>query len=121
MSSYSVEHGGVQDNVRRLDTAAEDIGTARSQIPAMCPVPDAFGGEDAGPAFAKFLDAWQDEARTIQAAIGEIADKLRVTTNNYALAEDSATAGVHRAAGPGATAPAGVAAGSSHSGPSPFG
>jgi hypothetical protein len=121
MSSYSVKRDGVQENVRKLDAAAEDIGAARSRIPNYCPVPDVFGGEDSGPAFARFMSAWQDEARTLQAAIEEIADKLRVTSSGYGLAEHSASAGLSEAVGAGGTAPAMTAAGSSRPAPSPFG
>jgi hypothetical protein len=121
MSSYSVERDGVQENVRKLDAAAEDIGTARSQIPSFCPIPDVFGGEDSGPAFASFMSAWQDETKTLQAAIEEIVGRLRVTSTGYGLAEHSASARLSEAVGAGRTAPAAAPAGGSQPAPSPFG
>jgi uncharacterized protein YukE len=120
VSTYSVDSSGYQQNVRHLDAAAEDIGTAASQMPGeQCSVYDVYGGEDSGPAFERCVTAWHDEADVLRSALDEIANKLRVTGNNYGLAEDYAAGRVHGAAtvtgGP-APAPAAPA-----SDPSPFG
>jgi uncharacterized protein YukE len=121
VSTYSVDSSGYQQNVRHLDAAAEDIGSAASQMPGeQCSVYDVYGGEDSGPAFERCVTAWHEEAGVLRSALEEIANKLRVTGNNYGLAEDSAVLRLHGAARvserPPADAPAGTA-----SDPSPFG
>lgn len=124
VSTYSVDPSGYQQNVRHLDAAAEDIGTAASQIPGeQCSSYDVYGGEDSGPAFERCVTAWHDEATVLGSALEEIANKLRVTSNNYGLAEDAGIARLQAAAGAGAAGvrPAVTASSGAVSEPSPFG
>lgn len=117
VSTYSVDSSGYQENVRQLDAAAEDIGTAASQMPGeQCSLYDVYGGTDSGPAFERCVTAWHDEADVLRSALEEIADKLRITGNNYGAAEHSALQRVHSAAPTGGQVPA-----AAPSEPSPFG
>ncbi|MEV5883035.1 type VII secretion target [Streptomyces sp. NPDC052020] len=120
MSTYSVDSSGYQHNIRHLDAAAGDIGTAASRMPGeQCSVYDVYGGEDSGPAFERCVTAWHDEADVLRSALEEIANKLRVTGNDYGSAEDFAAGRVHGAAAV-TGRPAGVPAAPA-SDPSPFG
>ena len=122
-AGYTIKQEETDDSARELDKAARDLGAVLGRLPApQCSSPAAFGGEEAAPAYDNFVEAWLKEGKVLQAALEEIADKLRVTTNNYRSAEHEAIGGLSSAAGLGAGAEAagGVGTGAAP-GVNPFG
>lgn len=98
-SGYGLRAGGVEGAARKLDTAADELGTVKRTIPQeQCSLPEAFGGEEAAPAYDDFTGAWQREAGLLRDALREISAKLRVTQRNYRAAEHGAEDALRRAA-----------------------
>lgn len=88
----------------KLDRAGDDVGDIRKAVDdQMCYSTDTLGGSDSGPAYDGFADAWQAEAKTLEAALHELADKVRVSKQNYQGADHDATLGLRSAAGGGPT------------------
>lgn len=113
-SGYAIKESGTESSASELDSAAGQLASVQKSVPQQsCSRPESFGGEDAAPAFDNFAGAWQREAGVLRDALGEIAKKLRTTTNNYGAADHSAVSGLRHAA---AAAPAPSGAGST-----PFG
>ncbi|RAJ70063.1 hypothetical protein K378_01224 [Streptomyces sp. Amel2xB2] len=94
----------------KLDSAGDDVGgIAKSVDSQMCYAPDVLGGSDSGPAYENFAAAWQAEAKTLEAALHELADKVRVSKRSYEGADGDAVRGLHSAgAGAGGGSPAGT-------------
>jgi uncharacterized protein YukE len=81
---YHVSHSGMSGQAKELDGCGDDAGTiCKSVSPTMCYSSDALGGSDSGPAFNKFAAAWEAEARTLEKALHELADKVRLAKNSY--------------------------------------
>jgi uncharacterized protein YukE len=81
---YHVKSGGMSDQAKELDGAGDDMGKIRKAIdPALCYTQDALGGPDAAAAFNAFAAAWEDEARTLESALHELADKVRLSKGAY--------------------------------------
>ncbi|MGI5260997.1 hypothetical protein [Streptomyces angustmyceticus] len=104
----------------KLDSAGDDTGDIKSAIAdAVRFDDDMLGGSDSGPAYRSFSSAWQNEAKTLESALHELADKVRASRANYGRTDDEVRAQVSSAAGAGdsqvSTRPAPV------TGPSPFG
>ncbi|NLU69170.1 type VII secretion target [Streptomyces sp. HNM0574] len=101
---YEVQKGGMAEEAGRLDRAGDDVGRIRKAVEdEACYTPETLGGPDSGPAYERFSAAWQAEARTLEAALHELADKVRVSSRNYAGADDDARAGLRAASGDGLT------------------
>ncbi len=114
MSGYEVRESGMSAEAGKLDRAGDDVGRIRKAVEdQMCYTPDALGGSDSGPAYDDFADAWQAEARTLEAALHELAGKVRVSKQNYRGADDAAVLGLRSApdGGTPAAAPAPAAGG----------
>ncbi|WP_018548259.1 hypothetical protein [Streptomyces sp. LaPpAH-108] len=75
---YTVR-SGLTGQAKELDGAGDDAGTIRGAVaPALCYPDDTLGGPDAGAA------AWEAEARTLEDALHELADKVRLSKGAYA-------------------------------------
>ncbi|MEU0008961.1 hypothetical protein ABZ079_33040 [Streptomyces sp. NPDC006314] len=81
---YTVK-SGVSGQAKELDGAGKDAGKIRKAIqPALCYMDDALGGPDAAAAFNAYAAAWETEARTLESALHELADKVRLAKGAYA-------------------------------------
>jgi uncharacterized protein YukE len=108
---YEIRKDGMSAEAEKLDRAGDDVGDIRKAVDdQMCYTPDALGGSDAGPAYDAFAAAWQAEARTLEAALHELAGKVRVSKQNYQGADIDAVRGLDSAAG-GVPAPVPVGSG----------
>ncbi|SDP75881.1 hypothetical protein SAMN04487981_13810 [Streptomyces sp. cf386] len=101
---YDVQRSGMSSEADKLDRAGDDTGNIRTAISALpCYSSDALGGSDSGPAYTRFAAAWQAEAKVLEEALHELADKVRVSSQAYGGAEQQAVAGLRSAvAGSGA-------------------
>ncbi|MFM9366677.1 hypothetical protein [Streptomyces sp. Da 82-17] len=98
-AGYGIRASQVSAAAGKLDTAANELDTIKSIIPADLDMPPAvLGGEEAAPAFNACADAWQRQATVLRDALREISGKLTTTTNNYTAAEQDAEAQLRRAA-----------------------
>jgi uncharacterized protein YukE len=80
---YQVK-SGVSGQAAELDGAGDDTGKIRKAVdPAMCYASDALGGADAAQAFNAYAAAWETEARTLESALHELADKVRLAKGAY--------------------------------------
>lgn len=108
---YRLRTGAMDSEARTLDTAGDDVGAiARAVKDTACYTSDALGGSDAGPAYNNFAGDWQAEAKVLESALHELADKVRVSKANYQGAEHASIRGMSAAGGEGLTtmpAPAG--------------
>ena len=92
---YHVKSGGMSDQAKELDGAGDDMGKIRKAIdPALCYTQDALGGPDAAAAFNAFAAAWEDEARTLESALHELADKVRLSKGAYGGSDGLVDTGV---------------------------
>ncbi|MEU8781678.1 type VII secretion target [Streptomyces sp. NPDC048637] len=119
-SGYHVQQGGMDAEADKLDSAGDDTGDIKSAIAdAVRFDDDMLGGSDSGPAYRSFSTAWQDEAKTLESALHELAGKVRASRSNYDQADHEVITQVNSAAGAGgspvSTRPAPA------TGPSPFG
>ncbi|WP_404816566.1 hypothetical protein [Streptomyces thermolineatus] len=100
---YSIRSEGAGRQAGDLDKAADDIGDAKKAVEdGVCYAPATFGGPDSGAAYNAFSAAWQAEARTIENALREQADKIRVSTANYDAADKGVIGSMNAAASAGA-------------------
>ncbi|MFF1448556.1 hypothetical protein ACFVYF_10435 [Streptomyces sp. NPDC058274] len=80
---YQVK-AGMSGPAKELDGAGDQAGKIRTAVtPAMCYSADALGGSDASAAFNSFATAWQAEARTLESALHELGDKVRLAKGAY--------------------------------------
>ncbi|KUM67267.1 hypothetical protein AQI70_36325 [Streptomyces curacoi] len=101
----------MDSEAQALDTAGDDVGAiARAVKDTACYTWDALGGSDAGPAYDNFAGDWQAEAKVLESALHELADKVRLSKANYQGAERASIRGMSAAGGEGVStmpAPAG--------------
>ncbi|GAA3820056.1 hypothetical protein GCM10022403_061890 [Streptomyces coacervatus] len=115
---YRIDASGMDGEAGKLDRAGTDVGAIRKAVEDhMCYTPDALGGSDSGPAYDNFAAAWQAEAKTLEAALHELADKVGTSQRNYESADHDTILALHSAGADGGltTMPAPAAA-SAHSG-----
>ncbi|ANP57171.1 uncharacterized protein YukE [Streptomyces griseochromogenes] len=75
---------GMSGQAKELDGAGDDTGRIRKAIePGLCYTDDALGGPDSAAAFNAYAAAWEAEAKTLQAALHELADKVRGSKGAY--------------------------------------
>ncbi|MGW0282627.1 hypothetical protein ACWDXT_05900 [Streptomyces sp. NPDC003236] len=80
---YTVR-SGVSGQAKELDGAGDDTGKIRKVIaPGLCYTDEALGGPDAATAFNAYAAAWEAEARTLESALNELADKVRLAKGAY--------------------------------------
>jgi uncharacterized protein YukE len=105
---YRLQPSAMDSEAQTLDTAGDDVGAiARAVKDTACYTSDALGGSDAGPAYNSFAGDWQAEAKVLESALHELADKVRVSKANYQGAEHASVRGMSAADGEGlATIPA---------------
>ena len=85
---YRIQASGMDGEAGTLDRAGDDVGAIRKAVEDhMCYSPDALGGSDSGPAYDNFAAAWQAEAKTLEAALHELADKVGISRQNYVNAD----------------------------------
>lgn len=85
---YRVQKGGMDAEADKLDRAGDDTGDIGAALQEqLCYTPDALGGSDSGPAFNNFSEAWQAEAKVLESALHELADKVRISKANYQAAD----------------------------------
>ncbi|MDO0909379.1 WXG100 family type VII secretion target [Streptomyces sp. DT2A-34] len=108
---YRVQTSAMDSEAQTLDKAGDDVGAiARAVKDTACYTLDVLGGSDAGPAYNNFAGDWQAEAKVLESALHELADKVRVSKANYQGAEHASIRGMSAASGEGVTtmpAPAG--------------
>lgn len=98
-TGYGVRTAEVGGSAGKLDKAADELDSVKSAIPQeQCSSPEAFGGEEAAPAYDNFAGAWQREATVLRDALREISRKLNTTTRAYGAAEHGAEGALRRAA-----------------------
>ncbi|MFE1882519.1 WXG100 family type VII secretion target [Streptomyces diastatochromogenes] len=86
---YTVR-SGMSGQAKELDDAGDDAGHIRTAIsPALCYTQDALGGSEASEAFNAFAAAWQSDAATLESALHELADKVRLSKGAYAGSDHS--------------------------------
>ncbi|MEU2154667.1 hypothetical protein ABZ532_06530 [Streptomyces sp. NPDC019396] len=84
MDGYQVGHKGMSGQAGELDGSGDDVGKIRKAITnAMCYPQDTLGGCDTGPAFEAFSAAWEAETKVLEAALHELADKIRLSSQAY--------------------------------------
>ncbi|NBE54684.1 WXG100 family type VII secretion target [Streptomyces boluensis] len=99
-SGYRVQQGGMDDQAQKLDAAGDDVGAiARAVKDTACYGNDVLGGSDAGPAYNNFAGDWQAEAKVLESALHELADKIRTSKANYRGAENAAIRDMSAAGG----------------------
>jgi uncharacterized protein YukE len=99
-SGYEIQQSGMAGEAGKLDRAGDDVGDIRKAVDMqVCYTTDALGGTDSGPAYNEFAAAWQAEARVLEAALHELADKVRLSKQNYQGADAFAMSGLQSAAG----------------------
>lgn len=80
---YTVK-SGMSGQAKELDAAGDDAGKIREAIqPGMCYVDDVLGGPDAAAAFNAYAAAWEAEAKALESALHELADKVRLSKGAY--------------------------------------
>ncbi|MFD3474482.1 hypothetical protein [Streptomyces sp. NPDC058695] len=81
---YQVGHKGMPGQAGELDGAGRDVGKIGKAIAGtMCYSQDALGGADTAPAFNTFAAAWEAETKVLEAALHELADKVRLSSRAY--------------------------------------
>ncbi|MFB6672896.1 hypothetical protein ACFVDQ_13940 [Streptomyces sp. NPDC057684] len=81
---YQVGHKGMSGQAGELDGAGNDVGKIGKAIAStMCYSQDALGGSDTAPAFNTFAAAWEAETKVLEAALHELADKVRLSSRAY--------------------------------------
>ncbi|MFE6618256.1 WXG100 family type VII secretion target [Streptomyces sp. NPDC057740] len=101
---YRLQTSAMDSEAQTLDTAGDDVGViARAVKDTACYTSDALGGSDAGPAYNNFAGDWQAEAKVLESALHELADKVRVSKANYQGAEHATIRGMSAAGGDGVT------------------
>ncbi|MCD9880732.1 hypothetical protein [Streptomyces guryensis] len=75
------------------------LAAARRGDPAgNWPKPDPFSPHsDSGPAYDNFAAAWQSEAKTLEAALHEFADKVGISQRKYESADHETILALHSA------------------------
>ncbi|MET9512452.1 type VII secretion target [Streptomyces flavidovirens] len=110
---YRVQKGGMAAEADKLDRAGDDAGDIGAALQEqLCYTPDALGGSDSGPAFNNFSAAWQAEAKVLESALHELADKVRISKANYHGADIQAMNDLQAGGGGLTTMPAPAPAGS---------
>ncbi|OIK07195.1 hypothetical protein [Streptomyces monashensis] len=80
---YTVK-SGMSGQAKELDAAGDDAGKIGQAIqPGMCYMDDALGGHDAAAAFNAYAAAWEAEAKALESALHELADKVRLSKGAY--------------------------------------
>ncbi|WP_405615232.1 type VII secretion target [Streptomyces sp. NBC_00076] len=81
---FGVEKSGLTGQAKQLNDAGDDAGTIRTAIDSRaCYSTETLGGADSAAAFNSYAGAWTAEARTIEDALHELADKLRLSKGAY--------------------------------------
>ncbi|MDC2958194.1 WXG100 family type VII secretion target [Streptomyces gilvifuscus] len=96
--SGRIDASGMDGEAGKVDQAGNDVGAIRKAVEDhMCYTPDALGGSDSGPAYDNFAAAWQAEAKTLEAALHELADKVGISQRNYQGADRDTIVVLHSA------------------------
>ncbi|MFE7277316.1 WXG100 family type VII secretion target [Streptomyces sp. NPDC057623] len=99
---YRVQTSAMDSEAQTLDKAGDDVGVIAMAVKdTACYSSDALGGSDAGPAYNNFAGDWQAEAKVLESALHELADKVRVSKANYRGAEHASIQGMSAASGEG--------------------
>jgi uncharacterized protein YukE len=95
---YRIQASGMTGAAGKLDQAGDDVGAIRKAVEDhACYTTDALGGSDSGPAYNNFAAAWQAEAKTLEAALHELADKVNISQRNYEGADHETIVALHSA------------------------
>ncbi|RVU17031.1 hypothetical protein EOT10_35375 [Streptomyces antnestii] len=93
---YHVAHKGMSDQAGELDGSGDDVGKIGKAVAAtMCYSEDVLGGSDTAPAFNLFAAAWEAETKVLEAALHELADKVRLSSHAYRGKDLDVRKGVH--------------------------
>jgi uncharacterized protein YukE len=81
---YTVR-SGMSGQAKELNGAGDDAGHIRAAIgPAPSYAQDDLGGSEAAAAFDAFAAAWEADAGTLESALHELGDKIRLAKGAYA-------------------------------------
>ena len=81
---FGLKKSGLTGQAKELNEAGDDAGKIRTVIDSRaCYSTDTLGGADSAAAFNSYAGAWTAEARTIEDALHELADKLRLAKGAY--------------------------------------
>lgn len=81
---FSVQKSGLTGQAKELNGAGDDAGKIRTAIDSRaCYATDALGGAVSAEAINSYIAAWTAEARTIEDALHELADKLHLAKGAY--------------------------------------
>ncbi|WP_345561351.1 type VII secretion target [Streptomyces plumbiresistens] len=81
---FSVQKSGLTGQAKELNEAGDDAGKIRTAIDSRaCYASDLLGGAVSAEAVNSYVAAWTAEARTIEDALHELADKLRLAKGAY--------------------------------------
>ncbi|MEU0074590.1 type VII secretion target [Streptomyces sp. NPDC006332] len=81
---FGVKKSGLTGQAKQLNDAGDDAGTIRMAIDSRaCYDTDTLGGADSAAAFNSYAGAWAAEARTIEDALHELADKVSLAKGAY--------------------------------------
>ncbi|MBG0854515.1 hypothetical protein I2W78_22390 [Streptomyces spinoverrucosus] len=92
---YQIKKSGMSGQAKELDGAGDDMGKVRVAVaPTTCYVSDVLGGTDAATAVNAFIAAWAAEARTLESALHELADKVHLAKGAYTGSDGLVATGV---------------------------
>lgn len=81
---FSVQKSGLTGQAKELNEAGDDAGKIRTAIDSKaCYATDVLGGAVSAEAINSYTAAWAAEARTIEDALHELADKVRLAKGTY--------------------------------------
>ncbi|PAZ10603.1 hypothetical protein CLM62_40125 [Streptomyces sp. SA15] len=81
---FSVQKSGLTGQAKELNGAGDDAGKIRAAIDSRaCYATETLGGADSAEAFNSYAAAWAAEARTIEDALHELADKVHLAKGAY--------------------------------------
>ncbi|MFJ4920728.1 hypothetical protein [Streptomyces sp. NPDC088725] len=93
---YQVGHKGMSGQAGELDGSGDDVGAIREAVAGtMCYTQEALGGPDTWSAFNAFTAAWEAETKVLEAALHELADKVRLAGQAYRGSDVDVRTGVH--------------------------
>ncbi|MGV4985540.1 hypothetical protein [Streptomyces sp. NRAIS3] len=80
---YTVR-SGMSGQAKELDGAGDDAGHIHTAIVTdQCYGQDTLGGAESAQAFNAFAAAWLEDAATLESALHELADKVRLAKGAY--------------------------------------
>jgi len=93
---YKIKKSGMSGQAKELYGAGDDMGKVRTAVAAAtCYTSDTLGGTDAATAVNAFIAAWEAEARTLESALHELAQKVHLAKGAYTGSDGLVETGVN--------------------------